>query len=369
MPKFHSKICNLRTYFLVQLLLLLGFSILAAEPQISFKNLDATQAHVYFFEADSDLEERTQKKIFVLRIKDQASIKALADKEYLPSPFFGTEMEDSYTGDGNLVVYSGAEQEGEFFLLELAPNTEYLLDAYYFVNDSQTIQTEVFSTGFFTLTEKPKVQAYNVLYKNTTSNSLKFTWKRGDGAGCMVIMRPGAMPANPLGGRVYQADVEYGKGDMLGEETFVVYKGIENSVEVKNLSSNTKYFIKIVEYNGEGRSINYMLEETGANPSKKMTMLETPVFLEPIEIGSDYFMPAWKPVPGAETYILDVARDDDFEDIIKEWQGVDVGNLTEFYVDMLKPDEDYYIRVRAESRGNRSELSKVMNVETKDEVN
>lgn len=341
---------------------------LTAKPQISFLNLEADQASISFVETDVDYNNKVKKKVFVVRDANTEAVEPSIDTEYTPSSFFNTEDNNSVTGKGNIVVYVGEDLHGEFFVLGLLPKTNYIIDAYYWVikEDSKDLELETFTNEFFTLTEKPKKQAYNIHYKGTTHNEMNLKWKRGSGEGCLVIVRPEIKPNLPFSGKEYEADDEYGSGSKIGNNSYVVYKGIETSVKVSNLKPDVTYFISVVEYNGEDKYISYLRQAGVANPSSKMTMLRTPKILEPNEIGITFFYPRWEKVDGAEFYELDVSTDDEFQNIIEYYKKVDVGDISDYFVDELPHEGTYYYRIRARSLKNHSFYSEIMEVELLD---
>ncbi len=340
-----------------------------SKPQISFLNVDSDQASISFVEADIDYSSKVKKKIYVVRDAENDAIEPSIDKEYIPSSFFNTEDSSSATGKGNIVVYVGDDLHGEFVVLGLLPKSKYIIDAYYWVKneDSEDLELETFTKEFFTLTEKPTRQAYNIQYKDVTHDKMTIKWKRGNGEGCLLVMRPDVKPNLPFGGKEYKADDEYGEGSLIGINSYVVYNGDGTSVEVNNLKPNVTYFISVVEYNGEDEYISYLREAGVANPSSKMTMLATPKILEPVEVKQTSFFPRWEKVDGAEFYELDVATDEDFENIIEYYKKVDVGDISDYFVDELPEGGTYFYRIRARSARNHSFYSEIMEVELLDD--
>lgn len=367
--------------FLIQVaLLLLGINSLLADPQISFKNIDADQVSIHFVEADEKLDAKIVKKIFVVRNALSDAVQPDPNTDYLPSTFFKTDDKNSFSGNGNIIAFIGKDRVGEFFLLDLDPKTNYIIDTYYYINkvnkgnskdkdnkeNIENYEITNFRTEFYTLTEKPEKQSYNIMYKDVSDKSMTIEWKRGSGEACIAILRAGMKPNLPFNGRDYKASDLFGKGDKVGNDSYIIYNGKENSVKVRNLDPNNEYFVTILEYNGQNKYINFLKKTGVANPNYKMTKLATPQLLEPKEISDSHFMPAWQKVDGATYYVLDVAEDENFKNILEDYKRVDVGDISDFYVDELEAGKTYFYRLHARNDKNSSEFSIIKEVTLKD---
>ena len=115
-----------------------------------------------------------------------------------------------------------------------------------------------FTFCFFTITILksqsllPTIQATNVQITSRTNSSLTATWTRGNGARCLVTIRPAANAVGlPQSGcdNSYTTSTVYASGANLGNTNYAVYDGTGTSVTVSGLASSTQYRITVFEYN------------------------------------------------------------------------------------------------------------------------
>lgn len=82
-------------------------------------------------------------------------------------------------------------------------------------------------------------------------NQIALNWGRGDGNGVLVLVREStAVNETPQNGIVYNADTDFSSGlaDEIGTGNFVVYDGIDTSVDIIGLTQGTEYHFAIFEY-------------------------------------------------------------------------------------------------------------------------
>src|ERR1051325_155003 len=107
---------------------------------------------------------------------------------------------------------------------------------------------------FYNLTAKaqtqPTVNACCVNLVTPTTSSLYFTWTRGNGDYCLVVMRQTSNTiVYPVDGNTYTGSTVFGSGSNLGNSNYVVYKGTGTGITVTNLAVGTYYEIMIYEFN------------------------------------------------------------------------------------------------------------------------
>ncbi len=106
----------------------------------------------------------------------------------------------------------------------------------------------------------PTQSSQSIQFENITDNSVQMQWIKGDGTRRMVIAKQGGAIENfPLEGQDYIANADFGAGDNLGNNTFVVYNGTGESVTINNLSENTGYSFRVIEYNQSANTGNNAL--------------------------------------------------------------------------------------------------------------
>jgi hypothetical protein len=85
--------------------------------------------------------------------------------------------------------------------------------------------------------------------------------------------------------------------------------------------------------------------------------------LFPTQITLESFLAQWRAVPNASSYMIDVATDVDFNNILPNYRQVETRNL-ELLIDRLQPNTTYYYRVRAKRGAFLSSTSNVISLRT-----
>ncbi|ROI09203.1 hypothetical protein EGI11_07265 [Chryseobacterium sp. H3056] len=122
------------------------------------------------------------------------------------------------------------------------------------------------------LASEPTLAATNASFSNVTSTGFKLLWTNGNGAQRLVLIKESnAVNSVPADGTSYSANPVFPTGSQIGTENFVVFKGIENSVQVTGLSPNKTYYVSIFEFNGQNGTENYRPNGTTDNTSTPNT--------------------------------------------------------------------------------------------------
>ncbi|MGB0166187.1 MAG: T9SS type A sorting domain-containing protein, partial [Luteibaculum sp.] len=129
------------------------------------------------------------------------------------------------------------------------------------------------------LMDLPTSNAGNISIPSVKADKINLSWSKGNGDKRMVVMNK-FYPINdfPLDGSSYSANSAYGQGDQLGNNTYVVYNGTGNSVEVTNLDPKTKYYIRVFEYNENSNTGNYPLYKLCGGDEREVTTLNSTGF-------------------------------------------------------------------------------------------
>ncbi len=77
----------------------------------------------------------------------------------------------------------------------------------------------------------------------------------------------------------------------------------------------------------------------------------SPVALTATGVQTRQFVANWELVEGADSYLLDIATDSSFSNIVDGFDAVDVGNATSYTVDGVMPGTTYIYRIRATKDG------------------
>ncbi|MCC7302182.1 MAG: VCBS repeat-containing protein [Bacteroidia bacterium] len=111
--------------------------------------------------------------------------------------------------------------------------------------------------------QAPTLAASNLTFTSIGLNSLSFTWTRGNGEYCLVVVKPAAnLTSFPANGNNYGASTTFGSGSNLGNSNYVVYDGTGTGVTVLGLTSATYYSVYIYEYNDDWLGFEYYLTST-----------------------------------------------------------------------------------------------------------
>jgi hypothetical protein len=97
----------------------------------------------------------------------------------------------------------------------------------------------------------PTLPASNITFSNITSTSMTINFDQGNARNRLVVLKQGSAltPANyPVNGQGYSASQQFGVGDAIGTNAFVVYKGEGNQVTVTDLTPYGTYFVGVFEY-------------------------------------------------------------------------------------------------------------------------
>lgn len=174
-------------------------------------------------------------------------------------------------GTGNYVVYNGTGTNVTITGLSRGSNYHAAVYTFNGAGGAENYLTASPATAdAWTLDSVPTTDASSITFNNVTVNSMTVGWTRGDGDYCLVVARQGSAPTQPTDGETYSADASFGSGDQTEADSFVVYKGTGNSVDVTALSGGSTYFFSVYEFNRTQDSTeNY--RTTGAPTASQST--------------------------------------------------------------------------------------------------
>jgi hypothetical protein len=126
--------------------------------------------------------------------------------------------------------------------------------------------TSIIGTGYsaedsFTTETEPTVQASNITFPQVAGGSMRIAWTRGNGDGCIVVLRLTATDITaPLDGDDYAANTDYTLAPELpvSSQNYVVYKGASSYLLVTGLGQSVSYSVAIYEYAGTGAGTDYL---------------------------------------------------------------------------------------------------------------
>lgn len=107
----------------------------------------------------------------------------------------------------------------------------------------------------------PASPATTLAISNVEGNSFSLSFKKGDGANHLVILKAGSeVTARPVNGTSYLANASFGQGAEVKPGEFVVYSSSSTSVTVTGLTPGATYHIAVFAYNGSGASSEYLVD-------------------------------------------------------------------------------------------------------------
>jgi hypothetical protein len=187
--------------------------------------------------------------------------------EHAFSASFGAGAELGGGGSGNFVVYRGTGTQVD--VTDLSGGTTYHVAIYAYAGSTTLINYQ--QDGAITDnqatpvggTPEPTVQSSGVVFSSlAVDGQLVISWRPGDGAGSLVLMRKGlAVDADPADGTVYSDSLTFESGEQIPTGNYVVYQGSLTQITVTGLASDATHHVAIYEYNGSGPGpdgINYL---------------------------------------------------------------------------------------------------------------
>lgn len=105
-----------------------------------------------------------------------------------------------------------------------------------------------------TKAQTPSQAASNIKITQVGCDEMTITWNNGNGVGRIVVIQENQQISGiPTDNKFYIPNNNFGQGDSLeSHSAFVVYNGTSNTTKISKLKHNTRYFIKVFEFNGAG---------------------------------------------------------------------------------------------------------------------
>lgn len=177
-----------------------------------------------------------------------------ATSGFANGPDIGSSEYVVYNGSGDSVQITNLKQGVSYYYAVFEFNGFDMYAKYLKTNPAVGNQQTV------ALASEPSTGASALSFSERTDSSFKVSWTNGNGASRMVIASQGILPGYglPVDGNSYQADAKFtGIGSTLGSNDRVVYIGSGNSFTLTGLIPATTYYVRVIEFNGNGFSSNY----------------------------------------------------------------------------------------------------------------
>lgn len=180
--------------------------------------------------------------------------------------FYNFNFGDGYElGIGNFVVYNGQENQVQIFNLKPGVSYYYAVFEYNGIAAFERVKTtDPATANFATLSPalEPTQASSNLAFSDIGTQSVKLKWTAGNGEGRIIIASESVeQSALPSDGETYLTDGNFnGQLSSFSEYEKVIYIGAGDSTVVNGLNPGSTYYFGIVEYNGNGFTINYANE-------------------------------------------------------------------------------------------------------------
>jgi len=127
------------------------------------------------------------------------------------------------------------------------------------------------------LLDIPLSNSDNLTFSNITDTSVTVSWIGGSGDYRVLAVKEGdEIEDFPMDGIAYSSSTSFAAGDDLGNHTYIVYDGIENTVNVTGLQPNEQYFFRVFDYNqSTNTGDNKLYKLCGNNSATVVTNMAT----------------------------------------------------------------------------------------------
>ena len=258
----------------------------------------------------------------------------------------------------NDIIYIGKSKSGIKFA-NLKKETEYIFDL--FKLNKKAYKYIMSSEVFTTLAEEPTKQSYNMAFFKKKETNMWVIVRPGNGKNRILLMKKDSVPTLPKDGTPIKAGLSRKNWQDLGNGTYVVYnsyKSTEKQVILEGLEPGAKYWFYALEYNGQGKSSNFNPWNGIQNPRSTFTIGRPPKINEATDITSNSFNISWEQLPNVIAYVIDVAKDESFENKVEYFDELDVENAISIGVDCDDSGHKfYYVRVLVYLRGGKTAWS------------
>ncbi len=151
-------------------------------------------------------------------------------------------------GTGNYVLYDGSGTSDNVTNLQPGTNYHFALFEYngssgkVYLRPGYTFEAETFGAT-------PTTQVSNVNFAEIGATSMQVNFTRGNGSSRLVIAKKGApVDVQPSDNTTYLADTNFGAGQEIGANNFVVYNGTDEEFILSNLEETSNYHFAFFEY-------------------------------------------------------------------------------------------------------------------------
>ncbi|SDZ75327.1 CARDB domain-containing protein [Psychroflexus halocasei] len=187
------------------------------------------------------------RRILVARENEPVNVEP-QDLTNYPSSSGGFGNGNYEIGTGNYVLYDGSGTSDNVTNLQPGTNYHFALFEYngssgkVYLRPGYTFEAETFGAT-------PTTQVSNVNFAEIGATSMQVNFTRGNGSSRLVIAKKGApVDVQPSDNTTYLADTNFGAGQEIGANNFVVYNGTDEEFILSNLEETSNYHFAFFEY-------------------------------------------------------------------------------------------------------------------------
>ena len=174
----------------------------------------------------------------------------------------GSFSNGSNLGNGNYIQYSGSSNTTT--LTGLSPNKTYHFEIFEFTGSGtgrQYLKPGTFASEKTVSTPTVAASIFSVNNANVDGDRFYYSFSNGNGARRVIFAKKGTpVTFKPVDGKTYTASTNFGQGEEVTENEFVVYNGTSSGSWLYGLDPSSTYHLAVYEYNGTGEETFYLVD-------------------------------------------------------------------------------------------------------------
>ncbi|EPR70575.1 CARDB domain-containing protein [Cyclobacterium qasimii] len=172
----------------------------------------------------------------------------------------GSFTNGSNLGNGNYVQYSGAGNSTT--LTGLSPDKTYHFEIFEFTGSGtgrQYLKPGTIASEKTVSAPTLPASTFSVNNANVDGDRFYYSFSNGNGARRVIFAKKGSpVTFKPVDGKTYTPSTDFGQGEEVTENEFVVYNGTSNGSWLYGLDPSSTYHLAVYEYNGTGEETFYL---------------------------------------------------------------------------------------------------------------